>query len=142
MNGIALVIAVITASVMAKEDPNCKNDTYYNIPEAIDGVNYCTYSTDNFKPSCVAESCPNLKNQSLCPLESDGSINLTNVVKIFQIVTDCLNSSTICGVAINPIVFPPFDVNTDDILQGTTLTGSCGPTGNDNFIYNVSKHRC
>ncbi|GAB6022374.1 hypothetical protein CHUAL_006492 [Chamberlinius hualienensis] len=138
---VLLVFSSVIMMTLTETVPNCQNYTTYDtIQDLIDGVDICTYATDKFTPDCVAASClEQLNNQSLCPFDADGQLDINNVNAIVRAVNNCFKQPSICGVPIDPIPYPPTILNVSQLLQGTTLDGVCKTINSDeNFVRNVS----
>ncbi|GAB6022385.1 hypothetical protein CHUAL_006503 [Chamberlinius hualienensis] len=132
---ILLIVSVVFA--VAQQATDCDNRSYTNVIEAINGVSNCNYATENFNPACVEASLPALSSQSLCPVNSDGSVNKENLNEILNIIKDGFKQSEICNQDLSTIFYP---ITTFDGVQmlPKPITGECKiPRDSNNNITNI-----
>ncbi|GAB6022392.1 hypothetical protein CHUAL_006510 [Chamberlinius hualienensis] len=132
-----LFLVISLGSAVAQQDSVCRYRTYSKVLEATSGISNCTYATENFNPNCVEASLPALSSQSLCPVNSDGSINEDNFKQILKIVEDILKLPEICNKSLNTIPIPTFSCEASQLLP-KSLSGECTVVMNkNNNITNV-----
>ncbi|GAB6023031.1 hypothetical protein CHUAL_007125 [Chamberlinius hualienensis] len=139
MTGLAQVI-LIAASIHflgAQKSTICNGGIYHDIGELIVIVGNCSYPYYIITLDCLKTSCPKLMSASLCPINSDKSLNRANIETTMKIVQSCLNETSICDFQINPIVMPSFTVAVDQLLVGTDVTGQCSLIKNTSVINNL-----
>ncbi|GAB6022387.1 hypothetical protein CHUAL_006505 [Chamberlinius hualienensis] len=134
---LIVILIVSLGSSVAQHQTKCDNRPYTDVMEAITRVSNCTYATGNFNPVCVEASLPALSSQSLCPVNSDGSINEENLNQILNIITDGLGLPEICNQDLNPILYPNITYAADQLVP-KPFTGECRiPENQHNNITNI-----
>ncbi|GAB6022386.1 hypothetical protein CHUAL_006504 [Chamberlinius hualienensis] len=134
-----LILFFIASFGFAVAQQGTQCDSLYNtdIVETTNEISNCTYATKNFNPVCVEASLPALSSQSLCPVNSDGSINEENLNQILNIITDGLGLPEICNQDLNPILYPNTTYAADQLVP-KPFTGECRiPENQHNNITNI-----
>ncbi|GAB6022395.1 hypothetical protein CHUAL_006513 [Chamberlinius hualienensis] len=135
-----LINAQITFSVETAQQLkyNCDNLTSNSFNESMDGINYCTFPAHKINVNCIAASCPDLMNKTLCPTYGNGTVNLENTKKMLEILTNCLKQNKICEFYINPITVPSIAFVADQMIYGNGFAGNCTIDQHTTVINNMS----
>ncbi|GAB6022394.1 hypothetical protein CHUAL_006512 [Chamberlinius hualienensis] len=136
---ISIILVTFSVNfVVAQQSPTCNGDIYEDYDSANTGVANCTFPYYKINSECIINRLSQLSSSSLCPINKDQTLNLTNIEKATNIINQILKDKSICGFQINPIKLPPFTFISDGLLEGTGVRGECGVAKDTSVVKNVN----